>query len=192
MTAVEKFDLVSIEDYLAGELESSIKHEYVGGFVHAMAGGTNRHSTISVNIIAALKQHLRGKRFQPFNSDTKVRIRQPHMTRFYYPDTMVVCHPNPESDTFQDEPVVIVEVLSDSTRRTDLGEKRDAYLSIPSLAVYLLVEPDEPAVRIFRRGPSGFENETRLGLDSVIELPEIEASLALSEIYENLAFETHS
>ena len=94
MTAVKQPDFITIEDYLAGEEVSDVKHEYLGGTVHAMAGATNQHNTIAGNAFALLHGQLRGKSCQPFNSDTKVRIEFPDHTRFYYPDAMVVCDSN--------------------------------------------------------------------------------------------------
>ena len=100
------------------------------------------------------------------------------------PDAMVVCHPNPESDHFQDLPVLIIEVLSESTRRVDLGEKRDAYLAIPSLQVLMFVDSDTAGVTLHRRKTDGgFAIEHYAGMDAVIELPEIGAALAMAEIY---------
>src|SRR5579862_9959104 len=110
MSAAKKLNLISVEDYLGGELVSSIKHEYVAGVVYAMAGARNAHNRIATNSLAALAGRLRGKRCEAFNSDTKVRIELPTHFRFYYPDAMVVCSPNPDDDSFQDEPAVLVEV----------------------------------------------------------------------------------
>ena len=189
MTAQPPPAPVSIADYLPGEEGSDVKHEYLGGVVHAMAGGNNRHSAISSNALAALAARLRGKDCRPFNSDAKVRIELPHHTRFYYPDAMVVCRRNPDTDHFQDHPVVIVEVLSDSTRRVDLTEKREAYLTIGTLRELLFVEPDEPRVTVHRRKASGgFEAEEYTGTDAVITLPEIDAELPLQELYDGIAF----
>lgn len=187
MPALKQQNFVTIPDYLAGEEISDVKHEYIGGTVHAMAGATNRHNTIATNAIASLHGSLRGKSCQPFNSDTKVRIEFPDHTRLYYPDAMVVCDSRSGTDHFQDRPVVIVEVLSDSTRRADLGEKRDAYLTISSLKVLIFVEPDFASVTLHRRKPEGgFAIEHHAGLDSVIALPEIEATLALADLYERV------
>jgi Uma2 family endonuclease len=189
MTAERKPQAIPIADYLAGEELSGVKHEYLGGTVHAMAGASNQHNTISTNAVLSIGSQLRGKTCQPFNSDAKVRIEFPDHTRFYYPDAMVVCHPNPPSDHFQDLPVVVIEVLSDSTRRTDLGEKRDAYLTIQSLQVLLFVESDAAAVTVHRRQPDGgFAMEYHSGLESTIPLPEINASLPLAELYERVVF----
>jgi Uma2 family endonuclease len=102
---------------------------------------------------------------------------------------MVVCQPNAGSDHYQDQPVVVIEVLSESTRRADLGEKRDAYLTIPSLKVLLLVEPDASSVTLHRRrAEGGFAIEHHSGSDAVIPLPEIEAQLSLAELYERVEF----
>jgi Uma2 family endonuclease len=189
MTALRKPNSITIAEYLAGEEISDVKHEYLGGTVHAMAGATNQHNTIAINGLASLHSQLRGKPCQPFNSDTKVRIEFPDHLRFYYPDAMVVCHPNPTADHFQDQPVVIIEVLSDSTRRADLGEKRDAYLTIPSLKVLLFVEPEAPAVTAHRRkSEGGFAIEYYAALDDTIALTEIDAALPLADLYERVEF----
>ena len=188
MTALRHPSLVTVSDYLTGEEGSDVKHEYLGGVVHAMAGGSNRHSAISSNALAALAARLRGKDCRPFNSDAKVRIELPDHTRFYYPDAMVVCHRNPDTDHFQDYPVVVVEVLSESTRRIDLTEKKEAYLAIGTLRELIFVEPDEARAIVHRRKASGgFEAEEYAGIDAVIPLPEIEAELPLAELYEGLA-----
>ncbi len=189
MTALENPGPVFIDEYLLGEVSSGVKHEYIGGVIHAKAGGSNQHNAIASNALAFLLLQLQGKPCQSFNSDTKVRIEFADHTRFYYPDAMVVCHPNPVTDHFQDQPVVVIEVLSESTRRTDLGEKRDAYLALPSLKVLMLVESDRPLATVHRRkAQGGFAIETHSGLETVIELPEIGASLALADLYQRAEF----
>ncbi|MBY0522418.1 MAG: Uma2 family endonuclease [Gemmataceae bacterium] len=194
MTAAAKLNLISVEDYLAGELESPVKHEYVDGVLYAMAGARNAHNLIASNTLGTLHMRLRGKRCRQYNSDTKVRIRLPKSARlpkrirFYYPDGMVVCRPNPQDDSFQDEPVLLVEVLTRKTRRLDEGEKKDAYLTIPSLGVYLLIEQDMPAVVAHRRTKDGFVREVYQGLDALIPLPEMGIELSLAEIYEDVEF----
>jgi Uma2 family endonuclease len=188
MSAVPKWNLVSVDEYLAGELRSPIKHEYLGGVLYAMAGARNAHNLIASNTLVALGSRLRGKSCRPYNSDTKIRLRLPHQVRFYYPDVSVICRPNPPTDSFQDEPALLVEVLSTRTRRVDEGEKRDAYLTIPSLSAYLLVEQEVPAVVVFRRTEHGFVREIYQGLEAVIPLTEIDVELPLAEVYEAVAF----
>jgi Uma2 family endonuclease len=188
MSAVPKWNLIAIDDYLAGELVSPIKHEYLAGVVYAMAGASNAHNLIASNALVALGSRLRGKRCRPYNSDTKIRLRLPHQVRFYYPDVSVICRPNAQSDSFQDEAAVIVEVLSHRTRRIDEGEKKDAYLTIPSLRAYLLVEQETANVVVFRRTEQGFVRELHQGLEAVIPLSEIDIELPLSEVYDGVEF----
>jgi Uma2 family endonuclease len=184
--------LISVEEYLAGELVSPIKHEYLGGVLYAMAGARNVHNVIAVNINGALYVRLRGRPCRPFNSDTKIRVRLPTQVRFYYPDASVSCRPNPQTDSFQDEPAVIFEVLSPQTRRLDEGEKKDAFLTIPSLSVYVLVEQESAAVVAFRRTEKGFVREAYEGLDAVLPLGEIGIDLPLADIYETVQFTLES
>ncbi len=188
MSALPHWNLVAVDDYLAGELVSPVKHEYLGGVVYAMAGARNAHNLIASNCLGALHGRLRGQRCRAYNSDTKIRLRLPHHVRFYYPDVSVICRPNPPGDSFQDEPAVLVEVLSNRTRRTDEGEKRDAYMTIPSLGAYLLVEQETAAVAVFRRTDHGFVRELYQGLEAVIPLPEISAALPLAEMYDGVEF----
>jgi Uma2 family endonuclease len=188
MSAVKKLNLISVEDYLAGELVSPVKHEYLGGFVYAMAGARNAHNIVATNTLGSLHSRLRGTRCRLFNSDTKIRVRLPLHVRFYYPDASVICRPNPQSDSFQDEPAVVFEVLSQKTRRTDEGEKKEAYQTIPSLAAYVLLEQEFPAAVVFRRTEQGFVREVYEGFDAVIPLGEIEAELPLAEVYDGVEF----
>ena len=188
MTAAKQIELVSVEDYLAGERVSTEKHEYTGGYVYAMAGARTQHNRIAVAFISAMHVKLRGRPCEVLNSDMKVRIRMPTHSRFYYPDAMVVCEPNPPRDEFQDRPVIIAEVLSVSTRRIDEGEKRDAYLTIPTLAAYLLIETERPRVVVHRRTPEGFVAREYDGVDTVIQFEEIGTDLSLAELYERVDF----
>jgi Uma2 family endonuclease len=188
MSTAKKLNLVCAEDYLAGEFISPIKQEYVGGVVYAMAGATNAHNIIATNTVGALHARLRGRPCRPFNSDAKIRVRLPTQVRFYYPDASVVCRPNPQSDSFQDDPAVLFEVLSRRTRRIDEGEKKDAYLTIPSLAVYVMIEQETAAVVALRRTEGGFVREVFEGLDAVLPLGEFGIDLPLADIYETVEF----
>jgi Uma2 family endonuclease len=188
MTAAKKIELVSVEDYLAGERVAQTKHEYAGGYVFAMAGARTQHNRIAVAFVGAMHAKLRGRPCEPFNSDMKVRVRMPTHVRFYYPDGMVVCEPNTPSDEFQDRPVVVAEVLSASTRRTDEFEKRDAYLTIPTLSAYLLIETERPRVVVHRRTPEGFIIQMYEGLEATIPLEAIGTELSLAELYERVDF----
>jgi Uma2 family endonuclease len=188
MSTAPHYQPISVHDYLAGEQDAKHRHEYVEGIVYAMVGATNAHSRIATNGTVALGGQLRGKPCQVFNSDTKIRLRMARGTRFYYPDLSIVCRLNPQTDSFQDSPTVIIEVISESTRRTDEYEKREAYLSIDTLCVYILAEQPTAAAAVYRRMDSGFARETYVGSDAVIPLPEIECELRLADLYENVEF----
>lgn len=184
MSIAQRHALLSPEDFLLGEDGAPQKHEYLNGVVYAMAGGTIRHARISGNIFGALSVGLRGKRCQPFNSDLLTRVRQGDDLRFYYPDVSVVCESNALDERYQDKPVVIFEVLSESTARLDRGEKREAYLTIPSLRVLVLVETDTLAVTLWRRTGASWTQEHASAPADVLAFPEIECELPLAEIYE--------
>jgi Uma2 family endonuclease len=188
MNEAPKWKRVSVRDYLAGELCADVKHEYLCGVLYAMAGEPNVHNEIAGHVYAELHLRLKGRPCTPFKSDVKIRIRKGAETRFYYPDGSVVCRPNPPDDSFQDEPVVITEVISRQTRRIDEGEKKDAYETIPSLKVYILVEQYAPLVSVFRRTGSGFVGQVHLVLNAVIPLPEIDTALPLADIYGGIQF----
>ena len=189
MTAERAADeLMSAADYLEWEAAAETRHEYIGGMVYDMAGSTLAHTAISTNTAACLGSQLRGKPCRPFSPDLKVRVQYPTHTRFDYPDCSVVCDVRDAACHFVDNPVVIDEELSPSTRRTDESEKRDAYFHIPSLRVDVLLEQERAAAVVWRRGEQGFAREVHEGLEAVIALPEIEACLPLAEAYEAVRF----
>lgn len=179
---------ISIEDYLTGESVSRIKHEYIGGRVYAMAGGRYAHNLIAANILGELHAQLKGKFCRALNSDSRVKIQTGSQTRFYYPDVSVICGENLRDGLFQDRPTLIVEVMSQATRRVDAGEKCDAYLTIESLQNYLLVEQDSVGVISWQRAGNGFEVHNYSSLSDVIELSAIACRLALADAYADVTF----
>jgi len=191
MTAAKRIELISVDQYLAGELVSDVRHEYLAGRVYAMAGGLTVHNRVATNLLIAVGRRLEGKPCEAFNSDMKVRVRFPTHTRFYYPDGMVVCNPTPPDAPFQDNPVVIAEVLSESTRRIDEHEKLEAYLGIPTLKAYLLIETALPRVIVHRPAETeggAVATEVYEGTGAVIPLPSIGAELRLAELYARVDF----
>lgn len=183
MSTAYRFQLISVEDYLAGELVSAIRHEYVAGEVFAMTGARVKHNRIAGNVFLSLGVQLRGKPCRPYGADMKIRIDSNNSTRFYYPDVSVVCDSTPDSELFQDKPVVVVEVLSESTRRNDLEGKRDAYLTIPSLTYYVLLEQDAIAAMVYERQGDEFACRRYLSAEDRIVLETIGAELPLAEVY---------
>jgi len=192
MSRAEQPDFVDVDSYLAGEERANSKHEYVDGWVRAMAGATNRHNRIASNTHGALWSQLKGKPCQAFNSDTKVKIARGPSIWFYYPDTLVVCDSNPAEDSFQQSPVLIAEVLSRSTRAIDLDEKLNNYLLLPTLRYCLLLEQVTPRAILMRCIEGGFLRETYEGLDASISLPEIGCELSFRDLYDRVDFSPES
>ena len=185
MSVLAAQDLVSIEEYLKGELVSEQKHEYLGGIVHAMAGGSTRHNTISVNALVTLANKLAGSACRPFNSDMKIKLTLQNQIRFYYPDVHVTCQPTENHETYQDQPCVIVEVLNPSTQRIDQGEKREAYLAIPSLQTLILLDQDRIYAHVDQRSsPLGFERCFYQAAEDEIPLPSLDTSITLGDLYQ--------
>ena len=125
------------EEYLDGELHSDIRHELINGVAYAMVGATTNHNRISRNVLTEATVHLKGQPCEPFGADMKVKVGK----NFYYPDVMVDCSEDAGGkDLFKQNPVFIVEVLSDSTQLFDRKAKFAAYRDIPTLEEYVLIE----------------------------------------------------
>ncbi|MFM8262657.1 MAG: Uma2 family endonuclease [Pirellula sp.] len=188
MSSADKPELFSVEDYLAREEISQIKNEYIDGWIRAMTGASIRHNCIVGNCFLNLGNALKGKPCKPYNSDTKARIFRDGKRRFYYPDVQVVCESNDPLLVYQDQPVLIIEVLSPSSRANDLHEKLEAYQSIPSLECYIVLEQHQPIAYIWRRSKRAWIKETIQGINATIDLPFLSCTLALKDIYEDIAF----
>ncbi len=183
MSAAPKIEtLISPEEYIAGELRSEVRHEYISGRVYAMAGTSVNHNHVASNFHIELGVHLRGKKCAPFMNDMKVRIRDASDETYYYPDVMVNCDPAGQQTYFCDTPALIVEVLSPSTEVIDRREKLSAYCGIPSLHTYILAEQDKREVIVYHRVPQGWEKTILTGSDTLV-VPELEFSTTLDAIY---------
>ncbi len=175
--------LMSVEEFLEFERNSPVKHEYVGGHVYAMVGVSRRHSRISGNIFAALREPAVGGPCRVHQSDMKVQTPD---DLFYYPDVVVACEPEPENPYLEDEPCVIVEVISPSTEATDRREKLISYRKLRSLRAYLIVEQDEARVERHYRDEQD-EWRTAFVGEGVIPVPcPPNAKLSLADIYAGL------
>ncbi len=142
--------LLSADAYLAGELESQVRHEYVDGEVYAMVGASDRHGLIALNFAGQLSQRL-PDRCQVFSSDMKVRIQTAEREIFYYPDVVGSCDPRDRKPYYRQHPCLVIEVLSPQTARLDRFEKFMFYRNLDSLEEYLLVSQEYRQVEVFRR-----------------------------------------
>jgi Uma2 family endonuclease len=174
---------ISVAEYLAGERESALRHEYVEGEVYAMAGASDRHNRIAGNIYARLLAHLGEGHCEPFISDMKIKVA-PEV--FYYPDVVVTCDAAGADAYFRAEPRLIVEAISPSTERVDRHEKMMAYKSVPSLQEYVLVSQDEMRVEVYRRKETEWKASTFTGAEEQLHLASVELPMSMSEIYRNV------
>jgi Uma2 family endonuclease len=175
---------LSEAEYLENEKASTVRHEYLAGFVYAMAGASAKHNLIAGNIFARLRAHLRGGPCQVFISDMKVKIEA--IDTFYYPDVMVTCDPSDNADYFRTNPVLIIEVTSPTTAGIDRREKLMAYHKIPRLRQYVLIAQDEISVQLYSRDNNGRWWEETLGPDGVIELDCVDLNMTVKEAYEDV------
>ncbi|MEW5972642.1 MAG: Uma2 family endonuclease [Pseudomonadota bacterium] len=176
---------ISADEYLHGETFAKVKHEYVDGRVYAMAGASERHNRIALNIAFQLRGVTRGSRCGVFMSDMKVRERSSNI--FYYPDVMLVCDPEDDHPYYKERPCLIVEVLSSSTAAIDRREKWRTYRDMPSLKYYLIVDADQVAVEVYSRSSEGPWQAATLegGEVLTIDCPPVQAALSLEDIYED-------
>mgnify|MGYP001214795956 CR=1 FL=1 len=173
------------EQYLFAERQSDTKSEYFDGAIFAMSGASREHNQISANLVRVLGNQLLDKPCSVYSSDMKVWIDKAR--KYTYPDLVIVC----QTERFEDEhrdvllnPVVILEILSDSTEAYDRGRKFLHDQLLDSLIDYLLVSQDTPRIEVFSRR----ENNAWLyaefhGLDAVVEIKSIGCGLDLGDIY---------
>ncbi|MEB4590561.1 Uma2 family endonuclease [Candidatus Thiothrix sp. Deng01] len=178
MSLAKQHTFLSIEDFLAGEQVSEARHEYVDGVAYAMAGGSVNHNLISGNVYRLLGNHLASRSCTPFTADMLVKTTQ---TRFRYPDVAVFCGEFSGDETYLDNPVLLVEVLSRSTRQNDKGSKLTEYLALPSLQEYVLIEQDFVEIQVLRRRNGWRLESYYLGQSIVFE--SVGASVSVEAIY---------
>ena len=145
---------LTAEDYLQIEAESPVKHEYFDGEIYAMAGASDGHVTIALNLATLLRSHVRGTGCRVYISDMKARIEA--RNRFFYPDVMVTCDPRDrETAGYKRFPKLVVEVLSDSTEAFDRGDKFADYQTLETLQEYVVINTRHQRVECFRRTEAG-------------------------------------
>jgi Uma2 family endonuclease len=174
----------SITDYLANEQISECKHEYLDGQIYAMAGASKNHQRIIVNIGSIFSSHLKNTPCDTFTSDIKVKIGD---LAVFYPDVIVACEQESASDYYTEQPLIIVEVLSKSTRRVDETSKRRLYQTLLSLQEYVLIEQDIVDIEICRRS-QGWQPEHYFMGDEVT-FAAIDLTVSVNEIYERVVNE---
>lgn len=176
----------SAEEYLLFEETAEEKHEYENGEIFAMSGGSYRHGLIAGNFLRRLQELLDSKNCTAVGSDVKVDAAE-HKS-YVYPDAMVICGRPEFAAGRQDvvrNPVLIVEVLSDSTESYDRGRKFKKYQSLPAFREYVLVSQTEPVVETyFRQDDHQWLYTLTEGMDATIRLQTIDSQISLGAIYQ--------
>ncbi|MEL6787908.1 MAG: Uma2 family endonuclease [Cyanobacteria bacterium J06607_15] len=188
MVASPQNSFITPEEYLQLEAASDIKHEYIDGDVYDMAGATDTHVTIALNMAVLLRGHLRDSGCRVYISDMKVKIEQKN--RFFYPDVIVTCEAeDQENSTFKQFPRLIIEVLSDSTEAFDRGDKFADYQSLPSLQEYVLINTKKARIECFRRTAEGLWLLQFYELEAEkFELTSVEFTGKIADVYEQVEF----
>jgi Uma2 family endonuclease len=191
MSALPEKKRYTPEEYLALEEKAENKSEYVNGYIVKMAGGTEAHNDITLNIAASLKTKLRGK-CKTFANDMKVWVEE--VGTFFYPDVAVVCGERKFHKGKRDiveNPILLVEVLSKSTKEYDKNDKFFTYQHIESFQEYVLISQNQPAVQQYIRQTDGkWIYKATIGLNSEVFFESVETKISLSEIYDLVEFET--
>jgi Uma2 family endonuclease len=175
---------LSPEEYLAFERSSEQRHEFADGEIFAMSGGTREHSLVAVNIAGELRLALLDRPCEVHASDMRIKIQA--TKRYLYPDASVVCGPPAFEDATRDtllNPVVIVEVLSDSSEAYDRGDKFGQYRTIETLKEYVLASQKEARIEHFRRLPDGSWLLRILQRGDRVRLESIDGEIAVDRAY---------
>ena len=177
MSSVIRNNTLSIEAYLKDEMTREVKHEFINGQIYAMAGASANHERISGTLYSEFRNYLKNSHCEPFGSDMKVKVG----SKFFYPDVIVDCQFDESQPYYTESPVIIVEVLSKSTRRVDETTKRFSYINIPSLEEYVLIEQDIVDIEVIRRSEDWFSKHYYLGDE--VHFKSINLTLTVEEIY---------
>lgn len=194
MALPQSFDYICEEEYLAFDRESDIRHECVAGEIIATAGGKREHSVIISNMSRSLGNQLDGTPCTSVSSEMILHVVSAKAYR--YPNVMVVCV-NPQFKDYQTDivtnPIILIEVLSQSTASVEHIEKFDEYTKIPTLQEYLLIEQNEPLIKQYiRQDDDQWLYRKTTGLDSTLELPSINCTLQLSKVYQTISFDSQN
>jgi Uma2 family endonuclease len=176
---------MSVADYLALEESSAVKHEFVGGDVHAMSGVSLAHNKITLNIYSSLRAGLHDGPCQVFVADVKVRLEAARDEFFYYPDVVVTCHPTGRDTHFLRFPTLVFEVLSPTTETTDRREKLANYRLAQTLEEYVLVAQERREATIFRRA-MGWQGEIFTAPEARVEFQSVKQAMTVAAIYEGV------
>jgi Uma2 family endonuclease len=175
----------SIDRFLAWESRQPRRHEYAAGVVHAMTGGTVRHSLLTLNLVRLLHGPSRARRCVVVASDVPLLAA---VDRVYYPDVMLACGGTSQDERLIERPVLVAEVTSPSTRATDQREKVEAYCRLDSLRLYLIIDQRRRHVVAYARDSveQPWQRTEYAGLDEQIAVPTFDCTFTVGSLYEGV------
>jgi len=179
----------SVEEYLAIDNEADYKSEYVAGEIFAMGGATSKHVLIAGNTAREFGNRLRDTNCQVYSADLRIQVDLDNV--YYYPDVVVVCGRPEYRDSRRNSvtnPLVIVEVLSLTTRNYDRGDKFAHYRRLDSLREYILIDQETCHVEHFVRKEGIWEFSESDDCQGNLVIPTLDITIALREIYAKLEF----
>ena len=172
---------MTLAEFLAWEERQELRYEFDGFEPVGMTGGTIAHDQITFDLRTALATRLAGKPCRPLGPNVKVIVGG----RIRYPDALVVCRPVSPTATIAEDPVVVFEVLSDGTSKTDVIDKNQEYRATPSIQRYVILQQTHKAAIVFVRRADGWLSEIVSGDEATLDLPEIGIAVPLHEVYAN-------
>ncbi len=175
---------ISVAQWRDLERTGDVRHDYIDGYIYAMAGGSRAHSAIAVNALAMLHAALGAGPCQVYTSDVATRVSA---SRYTYADVVVTCAADDQAtraDSEVVEPRVVIEVLSESTERQDRGRKWDDYRQCASLQEYVLVGTEYQRVEVYRRTEQGWGLYHIYGPRDEVELTSISVRLPVALLYQ--------
>ncbi len=189
MVLARRLHRYTYADYVALELQSPTKHEYLEGEIYAMAGGTEEHSALSAQVLRVLGNALGDQPCRVHTSDLRVYVESVGLATF--PDGAVICGgleqhtPSPTATALN--PAVLLEVTSNSSEEYDTQEKLEYYQTIPTLRDYIVVSHRERRITVHSRGNDG-SFESRVGIaGGRVRVQSLSADLVVDEIYRGSA-----
>lgn len=180
----------TFQEYLAIDEKSDLRYEYINGEIRGMAGSSINHNTISLNVCFGIRSKLsdKGSKCKTLASDVRVQISPESI--YYYPDVVLSCEKTKPHQKSLSEPILIAEVLSESTNSKDMGEKLFHYLQINSLQYYLIISQNKLSIHLYERTHLGWGVKFYTTENEVINFDKIGISLSLTEIYSAVEWDT--
>ncbi len=175
---------MTAEEFLAWEERQDLRHEFDGSRPVAMTGAREAHEDIAANLITALRTRLRGRDCRAYSGNMKVLVDG----SYRYPDALIVCGPRDPRRTIAVDPVVVFEIISETTESTDRIVKALEYRNTASIRRYVILQQTQVGATVFTRDGEDWAGRVQ-GHGSLLQLPEADIEVPLDELYEGLVFE---